>query len=324
MAGTVRAFAILLLTACATTHTQAQTRAQTPPKVHVPPFQVTDLVRVGANGVLAIDQTSAQAQVRTDAGDWLPVVKLPFEQVTDATARDSDVMIAGFNSGAVYAALFDPKLSTRARWKLENSLYVDLGVAGPRQITTESTRALLADGALGPATPLSSSTDPRKRMGRPTLLETSAFTVVCLPKDERMSVDAPASCERVTAPTWKISGNFESPFLCGSWLITLEERAKKIQARAYAVETGKLVASHVFATAPTLTCVDNRQALAAGSELTLFALPQFRRVWSTPVVTKAKGTQAFVPNVVVTTEGVTYRVQGSNEIATVALPRVSR
>jgi len=103
--------------------------------------------------------------------------------------------------------LFDPQLSARGRWKLDNTSYVDLGVAGPRQVTTESTRALLPNEALGPARSLSNSTDPRKRMGRPTLLETPAFTIVCLPKDERMSVDAPASCERVTAPAWRLSGN---------------------------------------------------------------------------------------------------------------------
>jgi hypothetical protein len=320
----MRALAILFLTACATTPAQAQTRLQTPPKVHVPPFPVTDLVRVGSNGVLAIDQASAQAQVRTDAGDWLPVVKLRFEEVTDVASQNSDVLIAGFNSGAVYAALFDSRLSTRRRWKLDNTSYVDLGVAGPRQMTTESTRALLPDGALGPAKPLSNSKDPRKRRGRPTLLETPAFAIVCLPKDERMSVDAPASCERATAPAWSISGNFESPFLCGSWLITLDERGKRVEARAYAVETGRLVAAHAFATAPTLTCVDDRQVLAAGPTLTLFALPTFKRVWSAPIATKASSKPSFVPNVVVTPDGVTYRVQGSNEIATVALPRPPR
>jgi hypothetical protein len=164
---------------------------------------VTDLVRVGANGVLAIDQASARAQMRTDAGDWRPVVKLPFEEVTDVASRNSDVLSAGFSSGAVYAGLFDPQLSARGRWKLDNTSYADLGVAGLRQMTTESTRALLPNGALGPAKPLSDSTDPRKRMGRPTLLETSALAIVFLPKDERMSVEAPAGCERVTAPGQK-------------------------------------------------------------------------------------------------------------------------
>jgi hypothetical protein len=285
---------------------------------------VTDLVRVGANGVLAIDQASARAQVRTDAGDWLPVVKLPFEEVTDAASRNSDVLIAGLNSGVVYAALFDPQLSARGRWMLDKTSYMDLGVAGPRQVTTESTRALLPNGALGPTRSLSNSTDPRKRIGRRTLLETPAFTIVCLPKDERMSVDAPASCERVTAPAWRISGSFESPFLCGSWLITLDERGKKVEARVYAIETGRLVAAHVFVTAPTLACVDDRQVLAAGPTLTLFALPTFKRAWSAPIAAEASHKPVFVPNVVVTAEGVTYRVQGSNEIATVALPRPPR
>lgn len=314
----MRALAICLLTACATRPTHAQTHAQTPPKVHVPPFAVTDLVRVGANGIVAIDQASAQAQVRTDAGDWLPVVKLPFEQVTDATSRNSQVLIAGFNAGAVYAALFDPQLTARGRWKLDNALYVDLSAAGPRQITTEATRTLLPNGALGPPEQLSTS-DPRKRRGRPTLLETPSATIVCLPNDERMSVDAPASCERVTAPAWEITGEFERPFLCGSWLVTLEERPKKIEARAYAIDTGRLVASHAFAAAATLTCVDDRQVLAAGPTLMLFGLPQFKRAWSAPIAIQAPKKPAVVPNVVVTAEGVTYHVQGSNEITTVAL-----
>ena len=124
--------------------------------------------------------------------------------------------------------------------------------------------------------------------------------------------------------TWKISGNFENPFLCGSWLITLAERQKKVEARAYAVDTGRLVASHAFATAPTLTCVDNRKVLAAGPTLAVFALPRFKRAWSTPIVAKAPKGRAFVPNVVVTQGGVTYRVEGSNEIATVALPPAAR
>ena len=201
----------------------------------------------------------------------------------------------------------------------DNSLYVDIAAAGPRQMTTEATRALLPDGELGPAKPLSSS-DPRERRGRPTLLETPSATIVCLPKDERMSIDAPASCERVTLPTWEITGDFERPFLCGAWLITLDERPKKIEARAYAIDTGRLVASHAFATAPTLTCVDDKQVLAAGPTLTLFALPQFKRAWSAPIATKAAKKKPVVPNVVVTPDGVTYHVQGSNEITTVALP----
>lgn len=70
--------------------------------------------------------------------------------------------------------------------------------------------------------------------------------------------------------------------LTRSSLVTLEERPKKIEARADAIDTGRLVASHAFAAAPTLTCVDDRQVLAAGPTLMLFALPQFQRAWSAP------------------------------------------
>jgi hypothetical protein len=41
------------------------------------------------------DQGVRCAKARQDTEDWLPVVKLLFEQVTDAAARDSDVLIAG-------------------------------------------------------------------------------------------------------------------------------------------------------------------------------------------------------------------------------------
>lgn len=320
MTCTLRAVAVALLAACATALSHAQTRDRTQASVHNPPFPVTDLVRVGGNGVLAIDRASARAQLRADDGVWLPAIQLPFDQVTDIAARGSEVLIAGFDSGAVYAALFDAKLSLSGRWKLDDTLYVDLGAAGARQVSTASTRALLPSGGLGPSTPLLNTSDARQRMGRPALLETAAATIVCLPKDERKTVDAPASCERVTAPTWKISGNFSNPFLCGSWLIALAEHARTVEARAYAVDTGRLTASHAFAAPPTLTCVDDRQVVAIGPMLTLFTLPRFKLAGSASMYTGKSADKMFVPNVAVTRESIAYRVAGSNEVATVARP----
>lgn len=148
---------VLLLAACLSIGLVPSSHAQPPKPVqalHRPPFPPFEIVGLAGDAFLVWGD-AGRMQIRTSAGVWTGVFRVPFHQVDDVVADGQGILVGGFLDSRASAVLFlDQTGQERGRWLLAHPFYAFRVGDGARLAATwDGIVPLLPGGVVGALRP---------------------------------------------------------------------------------------------------------------------------------------------------------------------------
>jgi hypothetical protein len=282
-----------------------------PPSRHHPGFPVMGMVPLGGDQLL-LWHGDGRAQLRSTAGEWTDVFRLPVHAIIDIQPDPEGFLVTGsLKPGRSVTLLLTARGEERARWEMTADTFaLVVDTRGRHAVTRTGTVALLADGKLGTPEPPPGGDAPTGTTP-PTVIRYGDVTVVCRGADLSLEHSRSGRCERRGPAGWHYESNFLAPPLaCGKWLMLLDGSLYR-RVSVLSLATGKIEGRIATTIRPVYACAGPDELVLGDQRLALLSLPEGRPRWTLSPGGPGKGGVAALA---VMESFIAYQVDGSPDV----------